>query len=216
MRKNGTLPWIAKHDIIRAEAIKAWKWLRRLPQYKNDYKLYHSETNPEVQSRLKAKWLIWPLIDPADKNCRSAFVAALGEKFGHHPYRPGVSIKDKNLSMAVHAHLYKDSPTLTDWTNKFPLPLLPKKIDFEIDPTKPITFLLSQIGEKLEQIQKVYGINPKRPQFSDVSRKYRKYVSVQLGKTKPEILSTVFPESTGLKDEERASYRKKLARMRPT
>lgn len=175
--------YVKRHDEIRNEAKLAWNWLRKLPEYKADYK---------NRDELNKKYGFYPLINPKKvlpyKNAPFEFFVAFGKLLGQHPFDSGVNFKNLNyLELDAYEH-----PKKYRKYNYKPQPL-PRRILIEINPRKPINFILEQIESYLKRVKKVYKIEDNKPRVAELNLIYKNYVLENLGFKRRKVRKTIAP-----------------------
>jgi len=175
---------VKRHDDMMKEAKLAWNWLRRLSTYKSDYKNQNKlreHTLLTEEYELKKKYGFYPLINPKEelpyKNAPSEFWIAFGKLItGEYPFVSGVEYKTLDyteLDACEHPEKYRKY-------NYKSIPL-PQRLSIEVDPKKPINFILKQIERYLRRVKNVYKIKDDRPRISNASVVYKAYVLRKLG-----------------------------------
>ncbi len=120
--------WRTKHDELRGEAIKAWKWLRRLPTYRNAYAEFHAAVQQEVEKERQLRLLYQTPQDsnyyrllPLDETLLPELSATLKRQWGFFPLEdprkftsscpPQLAIDIANLFDQL---LYQDAVAMTN------------------------------------------------------------------------------------------------------
>ena len=196
------------------ESQKAWDWLRRLADYKADYramidadfrasKKYLENmqqpgatilTTPPVPNalaeKLKIKWGFYPLINPSIRRLPADFFYHISRLFSLSGTEAGVRHEGFNY---IHIMKQGKKTGQYEYRTKKDLPALPESISFEINPMLPILPTLAYIKDFLADVQRIYNIRPSRPNAIWVSLKYKAYVLRQLGVSEEKVRAAVIP-----------------------
>lgn len=201
---------IERFDGMQNEAKLAWDWLRRLPEYKADYAKMRKSINLTLQSDLKEKYGFYPLINPNEKclpqYAPSGFWVAFGRLLKQDSLDSGVKFQYPSY---IDLDNYQNPRKYKKYNYK--TQELLDKITLEIDPRKPINFILNQIESYLRRVKKVYKIKEKKPRIADLSSVYRDRVMNKLGYKKKDIRKATAPFTDN--DEVNESKRKKGYRI---
>lgn len=212
---------VKRHDIMMLEAKLAWNWLRKLPEYKADYKNQDKLKGHTILTEgyeLKKKYGFYPLINPKFKYSYHhpplEFFVAFGALLEQHPFDSGVDFKTVDyleLDACEHPKKYRKY-------NYKPRPL-PQRLLIEIEPKKPINFILEQIERYLKRVKKVYKVKDNKPRVAELNLIYKNYVLENLGLKRRKIRKMIAPftdEANTNESKRKKAYRisKKVASIR--
>lgn len=175
--------YVKRHDEIRKEAKLAWNWLRNLPEYKSDYKNRDKLKGPTLLAegdKLREKYGFYPLINPKEEapgqNAPIEFSADFSKLLEQNIFDSGVDFKNPS-------YLESDAYEYPEKYRKYNYKRRPLKgrILVEIDPKKPINFILEQIEWYLKRVKRIYKIKDSRPRPAELNLMYKAYVLLNLG-----------------------------------
>jgi hypothetical protein len=208
--KVAIVSFVKRHDKIRSEAVLAWKWLRKRPEYKADYKKLHmlkGNIPSELQEELKGRYGFCPLIDPDTKLiCHQPpmdFFLNFGKLLGQYPFDSGVDYETVDY---IEIEAYKNPKKHRKYGYK--RQPLPDKLRISIDPKKPTGFLLQQIERYLIAIKETWKVKEKKPHIADSYKTYQYYVLSNLGLKRKAIRKQIANFS---KDDNRNESKRKKA-----
>lgn len=204
--------YVKKHDEIMKEAKLAWNWLIKLPEYKVDCKNRNKLKGHTLLTEgyeLKKKYGFYPLINPKFKysyhHAPLEFFVAFGELVKQHPFDSGVDFKTLDY---LELDAYEHPKKYRKYSYK-PRPL-PRRVLIEIDPKKPINFILEQIERYLKRVKKVYKIKDNKPRVAELNLIYKNYVLENLGLKRKEVRKIIAPftdDSNANESKRKKAYR---------
>jgi len=163
------------------ECWEAWGWLRKLPEYKADFARFKREPGfaewkkhfkqPPDRLGLNQKWGFFPLTDPAN-DAPGRLIEALA-LLGEHPHLGSVRLRAGWLYGVIYGPKAKTQPEL--------FPELPKTLTLSVNPRRPLSQLQEDFVRLISDVQKAYGVKPKRIRYSGFSTEYKVFIGKQLG-----------------------------------
>ncbi len=230
--------WVKNLEAIQTEALKAWKWLIRLPEYRRDYAKFAAaqklrerlskrarrgssleqklmemiKRHGEMSQRFRVKWGFLPLSKPEfNGEIPVMFFAGFASHFGQNPVLlSGVHLRNINLWALCDLYERDQEGWIKTYCPK--PPALPERLIFEIDPRRPLHLILACIKADMQEIQKSYGPKNQRPQQANLCLMYQAHVLQQLGRSPAEINKELFPGKVS--DDSKESLRKRTYRYR--
>jgi hypothetical protein len=211
-----SISFYKRHNEIRHKAGLAWDWLRKRPEYKRDYDKWNKIKNSissVAKEELKKKYGFYPLINPGVNNKHFYIPLSKKEKLpktNRRRLQPPLQFfigfnnfwfKEKAFESGVDyitldyidLNIYRNPKRYKKYVHK--TKLLPDKLRIEIDPKKPIDFILSQIKNYLRIVKETYHIKDERFSTTDLDLVYINYVLENLKIPKRKIREMISPYS---------------------
>jgi len=194
---------VKKHDELNSETALAWEWVRKLPEYTNDFMSYEtlkskksktllSESPAEIaEPYFRKRWGFYPLQNPATTLPRKKgqllaaplnFMVDVGRLFGFHPLDSGITARGVTFTDLICLENKAERKRLKRKCNYEPPKKLPKRIAIELDPTRHVSSLVSEVRDYLKRVQAVYNVKTdKKEREHGLHTRYQAYVQRQLG-----------------------------------
>ncbi len=165
------------------ECREVWAWLRKQPEYKQDfarlaetdeYKAHKTGKKLLVGGnllRLREKWKFFPLVDPKE-NHNGYLVEALSI-MGENPHVSYLTINGGGEWLMSWKWDEKIKRFVDTQGRKFKdLPNLPERILATFDPRLPLGTLTAEFERKVKHIQNLYSIKSKRIRYDGFKTLY--------------------------------------------
>lgn len=188
-----------RYEETRAEAVMAWNWLKKTPEYirdyQNDKKTKSEKTktgllkSEETAPNFKKKWGFYPLLDPNTVLPKGFapmhFMIDMARLFDFDPVDRGMNPKDLTFVDLYCLQYEREKRRMKKQYGYEPPKKLPKKITIELNPKMRISTLLQEIESYLERVQKVFKVTTnERPREQGFCVRYMLYVCEQLNYSK--------------------------------